>query len=294
MSTLRTYVKPTSDLFIRYLLGSEKNKDVLLDFINSFLEDEGFTLAVKLEIKNPFNLKELPEAKESVLDVKAQDAKGRLFDVEIQVIGNEYFIKRALYYWAKLYESRLSDGELYHTLNPVITMNVLEFTIFPEITDAHTCFMATEIEEKDYILTGDMQLHFLELEKVRFEGKPELKSSLDRWIYYLKNEGKAEEEEEMKILLNDDPIMEKAHKTYREFTADEKLVELNEARMKFIRDQKTLIYGARERGIKEGIEQGKERGKKEDVKRMLIKGYHVREISDITGLSVEEIEKLKE
>ena len=68
---MKHYIKPTSDLFIRYLLGSEKNKDILLDFINSFLEDDGFPPAVSLEIKNPFNLKKLPDAKESVLDVKA-------------------------------------------------------------------------------------------------------------------------------------------------------------------------------------------------------------------------------
>ncbi|MFP4364861.1 MAG: hypothetical protein ACLFR1_13445 [Spirochaetia bacterium] len=48
------------------------------------MEDDGLLPAVSIEIKNPFNLKKLP-------DVKAQDSTGRIFDVEIQVIGKQYY-----------------------------------------------------------------------------------------------------------------------------------------------------------------------------------------------------------
>jgi predicted transposase/invertase (TIGR01784 family) len=63
-------------------------------------------------------------SKESVLDVKAQDESGRIFDVEIQVISSPYYTKRSLYYWAKVYESQLKESELYSTLNPVICINI--------------------------------------------------------------------------------------------------------------------------------------------------------------------------
>ncbi len=93
-------VNPTSDFFVRYLLGSEENKAILLDFINTILKDSGFNPAVKLKIMNPFNLKTFSESKESILDVKAEDENRRIFDVEIQVIGNSRYIKRSLYSWA--------------------------------------------------------------------------------------------------------------------------------------------------------------------------------------------------
>ena len=73
---MKNYVKPTSDLFIRYLLGSEENIDILLDFINTMLTDLEFAPAISLIIRNPFNLKELPDAKESSLDVKAREETG--------------------------------------------------------------------------------------------------------------------------------------------------------------------------------------------------------------------------
>ncbi len=48
-----------------------------------------------------------------------------------------------------------------------------------------------------------------------------------------------------------------------------------------------------EQGIEEGIEQGIERKAHEDARKMLDKGYRIEDIYDITGLSKEEVEKLK-
>jgi predicted transposase/invertase (TIGR01784 family) len=109
------------------------------------------------------------------------------------------------------------------------------------------------------------------------------------------------EEEEMKILLTNDTLMEKAHNAYKKFTANDRLVELNEARMKRIRDEATRLEGTREEGIEQGMEKGVEKGleqgvskaKKEAAKRMLEKGYPVEDIQEITGLSRTQIEALK-
>jgi hypothetical protein len=51
------------------------------------------------------------ENKESVLDMKAEDETGRIFDVEIQVIGSSRYIKRTLYYWAKKVPGTASGGK---------------------------------------------------------------------------------------------------------------------------------------------------------------------------------------
>ena len=52
-----TYIKPTSDIFFRYLFGSEENSNLLLSFINSVMEDVSFPILASIKIKNPFNLK---------------------------------------------------------------------------------------------------------------------------------------------------------------------------------------------------------------------------------------------
>ena len=92
------YIKPSTDIFIKYLLGSRNNKDLLLSFINSVLEDSQFKKIKEVEIKNPFNLKSFIVDKESILDIKATDENNRQYNVEIQSTGNLHFKKRSLYY----------------------------------------------------------------------------------------------------------------------------------------------------------------------------------------------------
>lgn len=44
--------------------------------------------------------------------------------------------------------------------------------------------------------------------------------------------------------------------------------------------------------LERGIEQGIEQGKKDIARRMLERGYEVRDIAELTGLSIEEISLL--
>ena len=66
-----------------------------------------------------------------------------------------------------------------------------------------------------------------------------------------------------------------------------------EFRLKAIRDEADAIEYATRQGIEQGIEQGQEQEKKEIVKRMLRKNVKVEDIMEFTGLTKEEIEKIK-
>jgi len=265
------YIKPTADIFIKYLLTD----------------------------------------KESILDVKATDENGRQYDIEVQSSGNEFFKNRSLYYWAKLYSSQLEEGGEYVELRPTICINILDFKLFSEIESLHTCFLLREKNFAEYVLTDHLVIHFLEVPKLRDE---KVKTKLEKWLFYLKYEGR--EEEKMKILLKDNDI-NKAHKAYKRFTEDERLREIYEARMKSKRDYNTDIALARRDGLKNGeeigikkgeeigikkgeeigIKKGEEIGIKEaklaNAKKMLLKKYQIKEIAEITGLSEEEIKKLR-
>ena len=288
---MEPYVKPTSDIFIKYLLGSKANKDLLLSFINSVLEDSKFQKIIRVEIKNPFNLKSFVYDKESILDVKAIDENNRQYDVEIQTTGNEHFKNRSLYYWAKLYCSQLEGGDKYIDLKPTICINILDFKLFNEIESLHTCYLLREQNLPEYVLTDHIIIHFLEVPKLQ-DGN--IKTKLEKWLFYLKYEGK--EKEKMKILLKDTDI-NKAHDVYKHFSEDESLREIYEARMKRKLDYNTDIAVAKQEGRKEGKQEGKQEGIKEakfeNAKKMLLKKYPAKDISDITGLPIEEIKRLK-
>ena len=82
---------------------------------------------------------------------------------------------------------------------------------------------------------------------------------------------------------------------------DELLMEFNEWINKYVNDEETkeLLakwsdYIAENKGYEEGIEDGRKDEKIEIAKKMLSKGNNIEDIIDLTGLSIEEIEKLRE
>jgi predicted transposase/invertase (TIGR01784 family) len=276
-----------SDLFVRYLLGSEKNKDLLLHFVNAVFSRKGHALVVDLDIRNPFNLPDAATNKESILDIKARDTDGRLINVEVQIGSEPGFAACSLYYWAKTYYSQLGSGELYTDLYQTVCINVLDFMLFPELEDFHTCFQITEKDNPEYILTEHLQMHFIEVAKLRLDSIVELSDKLLAWCYYFKNEGIITEEE-MPVLLKDDPSFRKAHKEYKAFTADERMMDMAEAREKWKRDWNTRLHAAKE----EGVQQGMQQGKRDAARKMQAEGLNAQLISRITGLTEEEIDKL--
>ena len=56
-------LNPMADIFVRYLLGSEGNKDILIDFINAVFTQKGQKPIVEIELLNPFNLRTVRETK---------------------------------------------------------------------------------------------------------------------------------------------------------------------------------------------------------------------------------------
>ena len=163
--------------------------------------------------------------------------------------------------------------------------------------------MISDPEDPETVLTDHMRLHYIELPRIRTDRKRIPENRLLKWAYFFNEEGIVEEND-IKILIKDDPIFEKAHETFHEFTASDELRELYEGRMKFKRDQAQLICDAREEGLEkgrnEGILQGREQGLEQGCKErnreiahsMKKNGLSPDLISETTGLSLKEIEEI--
>jgi len=68
-------LNPRVDLVFKKLFGNEEHTDLLISLVNSIVSAED--QIVRIEIKNPYNEKSFSRDKLSVLDIKAQDEKGR-------------------------------------------------------------------------------------------------------------------------------------------------------------------------------------------------------------------------
>ena len=272
-----------ADVFVRYLLGSEDHKDLLMDFLNAVFEQKGHELVVEIELFNPFNLRSVRESKESILDVRARDSRGRWLNIEIQIDRDGSYANRSLYYWAKSYTAQLGTGEGYEALNPAVCINLLGFELFPQLPGYHSCFQVREVDQPEYVLSEHLQIHFIELPKNPLERANEVRDALDRWCYYFEHEGSVEESE-MTVLLDENKAIRKAHEVYREFTADAELMDMVEAREKWLKDVNTRLASAERQGMQKNA--------RETARRMIDEGFEAATISRITGLSEDEIRTL--
>ena len=89
----------------------------------------------------------------------------------------------------------------------------------------------------------------------------------------------------MTVLLKDNPVIGKAHKVYQDFTANDELMDMAEAREKWRKDVNTRLHHAEQKGV--------ERGKLETAEKMLAEGLGISMIARITGLSEEQIRSVK-
>ena len=105
-----------NDLFIRFLLASLGNEDILENIVNAVLINKGFKMLKNLKILNPYNLKDNTFLKESILDVKAITKDNKVVIIEIQLFGNKYFLNRIIYYIAKNINIFVITENLFYTL----------------------------------------------------------------------------------------------------------------------------------------------------------------------------------
>ena len=305
-----------SDLFARYLLGKNGNEDLLTDLVNSTLREFDFEEVKDLEIIDPspkagfsLNLSENIELKESIIDIKAKTKNNETVIIEFQLCGNIDFLKRIFYYISKnvvnevtLTAGRRQEGENYNNVQKIISINLLDFNLkFGDEGKAHRCFKL--IDTKDLNISLDLiQIHILEVKRfieiIKNSTKEELKNNrLLSWMKFFTSDNLELIEEELK---EENQIMSKVIEEYRKFTSDDKMMRAYAAREAFLVGQKMMLRREREDGFDEGIEEGIKRGIKEGeknkaismAKSMKTKNMDINLISEITGLTIDEIEKL--
>ncbi len=108
------YLSLKSDFIFKTLFTGEP--DILVDLVNAVLDlPEGLRIK-ELTILNPEIPKEIVSDKTSIFDIRAVNEGGEQIIIEMQAFSQSFFVKRALYYWAKTYTSQLSRGDEYHLL----------------------------------------------------------------------------------------------------------------------------------------------------------------------------------
>lgn len=280
-----------TDFAFKKVFGSEGSKDILINFLNSVIIFENGQKIQSLTIVDPYNIPMLKGMKDTYVDVKAELDNNSHVIIEMQVLNHEGFEKRVLYNAAKKYSTQLKKGNKFHLLNPVIALTITDFELFPDQKELISHF---KLLEKKHLIeySDDIELIFIELPKFT-KSEKDLSTIQDKWIYFIKNAGSLEY-----VPKNLSEEIEKAYQIANEANFTEEELELQHQKREWVYIQKSSIELALKTGEAEGIIKGKAEGKVEVTELMVFnmskKGLSIQIISEITGLSKEEVKMILE
>lgn len=276
-------VKPLNDFIFKKLFGEKGNEDILISFINAVLKRTKKEPIVEIEIIDNKQLtKELILDKTGIIDVRAKTSKGENIDIEVQLTDQGNMDKRTLFYWGKMYLENIKQGQDYTSLEKVITINILDFE-FLGTENYQSSFHLWEDIEKDYMLTDVVEIHFLDLPKFRRKkDKDYRENAIERWLMFLE---KDTPEATLKELMSLDTAIEKAEQKIEYLSSDEETMRIYYERERSLHERANMISSAEARGL--------EKGKLEIAKNLLDMNISIEQIVLATGLTEEEINKIK-
>lgn len=290
-------IHPTVDYAFKHLFGRERTRPLLIHLTNSVLTPPAGYVVSHLDVLNPFNPKEALDDKLSILDIKARDQSGRQFNLEMQMLAFRYYEKRILYYWARLHQQQLHEGQDYLELQPTISISFLDHVLFPDVAKYHWRFRL--LDEGQRCFTDDIDLHVIELPKFTKKAE-ELESDLDVWLYFLRHAAMMDTDNLPAAFQQRPPLLQ-ALEELKMLTQTDLERERYEARRKAQLDYNTGMKVARMEGKTEGEIEGEKRGELKGRMEGEIKRVHLCErllrrpetpAEKLAGLSLEELDRM--
>ena len=186
-----------------------------------------------------------------ILDIALALGDDTKVNVELQIRMQQQWVKRQLFYLARMYDEDLLMGQNYSRLKKCISIGILDFQLL-DSESYHSVYRLRDEQGEE--LTDLWELHIIEL------GKGLRGERLDDWIRLFQ----AKSEEELEMLTTKNKGLAEAAEVMKRMSLGRTLRYYYEAHLKAVRDR----YGedayvrdqGRAEGLAEGIAQGTAKG----------------------------------
>lgn len=281
-------MNPKIDYVFKRIFGYQGNEEITTALLSSILKKQISNLQLNC---NPILEKDLLDDKVGILDIKAKIDDCINCNIEMQVVDKKNIEKRILFYWSKMYNMSIKEGDDYEKLEKSIAILITDYELegLKEIEKYITKWNIREEEYQKIILTDVMEIYIIELPKFdRYKEKTDKK--LNSWVKFIENPEVVDMKENKEI--------GKAKKVLEEISQDEHERYLTELRQKYIMDKKAIADAGFDKGFKAGEQHGMQQGMQQEkiaiAKNMKIQNIDIKTISKVTGLSIDEIKNLKD
>ena len=294
MSEYNKYIR--FDWAVKRMLRDKANFAVLEGLVTVLI---GTPIKI-LEILESEGNQENATDKFNRVDIKAKTEQGEIIIVEVQLTRQLYYLQRMLYGVSKAITEHIEIGDKYDKVKKVYSINILYFdlgqgddylyhgkTVFKGV---HTGdLLKVNTREQDEIKMRVPEDVFPEYFIIRINNFNDVATTpIEEWIDYLKN-GRIKEDTVT-------PGLQEARKKLQYMSMNEKERHAYEAHMDDIMVQNDVLDTAKMEGREEGRAEGRAEGIKENTlaiaRKMKAGGMSAATISEITGLSEEDIERL--
>ena len=305
-----------TDFGFKRIFGTDPNKELLINFLNSLFDGEEVIKDVKY--LNSENVGDVYTERKAIFDVYCENEQGEKFIVEMQNAYQTYFKDRSLFYSTFPIREQAPKGSDWNfCLKKVYVVALLNYKMSDEAFDSTDTIHTIALMDTKTNKVFNAKLMFKYVEVGRFDKTDEELTSLsDKWMYVLKNLSRLDNrpsslrEKIFTKLFDAAAIARFSPNELREY----------EDSLKAYRDIKNSLDTAKEEGRaegrKEGRAEGREEGRKEGraegreegraegreegraegiamvAKMMYAKGIDVDVIASMTGMAIDKIKAL--
>jgi predicted transposase/invertase (TIGR01784 family) len=296
--TWSRFLDPKNECAFRRIFGTDKNKEILIHFLNDLLSFHIGASIEKVTFLDPIPDPEIAIKKQSIVDVLCIDAKGAKYIIEMLVARIKGFEKRAHYYAAKAYSGQMRSGEDYDNLKEIIFLAVVDFVMFPNKENYHSDHIFLDRKTYEHELK-DFAFCCLELPKFSAE-IDQLRTPVERWAYFFKRAPETYAGD-LDQIAGAQPMIKKAFEVLnRPWWSDEEFARYEQETKREL-DYRSALGQKYDEGFAQGLKEGKERRLREEGERiayhklamsLLKSGFSIGEVNRLTGLGPEELDAL--
>ena len=289
------YLSPKADLTFKLVFA--EHKDLIMSLLNALLplaEDAPITY---IEYETPEMAPERKDGKNSIVDVRCKDAKGRHFLVEMQMNWDEEFKKRVIMNASKAVMKQVGTAELYTLIQPVFSLNLLNAKMNGEAPEEfYHDYAILNVDHPECSLDY-LRFVFVELPKFQPRNIMEKKMAV-LWLRFLTEINEDTVEAPAELLENEE--ISKALRIVEKSAMSEGQLYAYERFWDAVNNEHVLMEGRYKEGMADGLEKGRAEGKAEgraeekidNARKMKADAMPTELIAKYTGLSTEEIEAL--
>ncbi len=276
------YINPFTDFGFKKIFGEEASKPLLIDFLKSLLPESNI---VDLTFKDKDQMGKTEEDRKAVYDIYCENNLGEKIIVELQKAKQNYFKDRTVYYSTFPIQEQAEKGDWNYKLKYVYCVGILDFKFEEKVTNGegeviHTVQLKDQNNKVFY-----EKLKFVYLEMPHFvKSEADLANRLDKWLYFIKH---LEDFQSIPEVFKDEVFIQAFEKAEIAKYSEAERHDYEQS-LKVFRDNKAVY----EYAINTAFDEGKIEGKIEVARKMKFKGVPSSDISDLTGLSEEEINNL--